>query len=102
LLTYFGTIAAAACFRPAEPRRGQPVSLTPDQRVSNRMDRSRKDALRARRTRRQRIHDALGYLALLVVIALLVHRHTSLFSPTPEARLAIVGKVASDPPEPGR
>jgi len=87
---------------PAEPYRGQPVSLTPDQRVSNRMDRSRTDALRARRTRRQRIYDTLGYLALLVLIALMVHRHTSLFSHAPEARLAIVGKAAPDPPEPGR
>jgi hypothetical protein len=63
------------------------------------MDRSRNEGRRARRTRRQRVHDALGYVALVVLIALIAYRHAGVFSRAPDPQLAIVdGKAGSARP----
>ena len=66
------------------------------------MDRSRSEDRRARRTRRQRTYDALGYIALVILIALIVHRHAGVFVHGPDPQLATVDKAASARPNAGR
>jgi len=62
------------------------------------MDRSPKASRRARRTRRQRISDIVGYLALVILIALIVHRHAGLFSRGSAPHFAAAQKTGSDQP----
>ena len=62
------------------------------------MDRSPNVSHRARRTRRQRIYDVLGYVALVILVALIVHKHAGLFSRAPDQHLATVQKTGSPQP----